>query len=95
MVVLDIVQCFLNPYYRLFPFSFTHISFSAVVLKLIAACNLINNDMKQFIISSETDAIREVEDRVSSVLISGLIIMHTISYVSSYSSLSNTLEFCC
>jgi len=29
------------------------------------ACNLINNDMKQFIISSETDAIREVEDRVS------------------------------
>jgi len=29
------------------------------------ACNLINNDMKQFIISSETDAIREVEERVS------------------------------
>lgn len=32
---------------------------------LAAACNLINNEMKQFIISSETDAIREVEDRVS------------------------------
>ncbi|KAL1355163.1 hypothetical protein AAHE18_05G094800 [Arachis hypogaea] len=27
------------------------------------ACNLINNEMKQFIISSETDAIREVEER--------------------------------
>ncbi|KAJ6846578.1 phospholipid-transporting ATPase 3 isoform X2 [Iris pallida] len=27
------------------------------------ACNLINNNMKQFVISSETDAIREVEDR--------------------------------
>jgi hypothetical protein len=31
------------------------------------ACNLINNEMKQFIISSETDAIREVENRVSSI----------------------------
>ena len=30
----------------------------------LAACNLINNDMKQFIISSETDDIREVEDKV-------------------------------
>lgn len=29
-----------------------------------AACNLINNEMKQFIISSETDVIREAEDRV-------------------------------
>ncbi|XP_039003611.1 phospholipid-transporting ATPase 3-like isoform X2 [Hibiscus syriacus] len=27
------------------------------------ACNLLNNEMKQFIISSETDAIREVEER--------------------------------
>jgi hypothetical protein len=33
------------------------------------ACNLINNDMKQFIISSETDAIREVEERVSSYIL--------------------------
>jgi len=31
---------------------------------LCAACNLINNGMKQFIISSETDAIREAEERV-------------------------------
>ena len=31
----------------------------------VSACNLINNDMKQFIISSETDAIREAEERVS------------------------------
>lgn len=29
-----------------------------------AACSLINNDMKQFIISSETDEIRKVESRV-------------------------------
>lgn len=29
-----------------------------------AACNLINNDMKQFIVTSETDPIREVEERV-------------------------------
>lgn len=31
----------------------------------VSACNLINNEMKQFIISSETDAIREAEERVS------------------------------
>lgn len=31
------------------------------------ACKLINNSMKQFIISSETDAVREVEDRVSNI----------------------------
>lgn len=37
-------------------------------LKFAAACNLINNEMKQFIISSETDAIREVENRVSKEL---------------------------
>ncbi|XP_050236678.1 phospholipid-transporting ATPase 3 [Mercurialis annua] len=30
-------------------------------INIAYACNLINNDMKQFIISSETDAIREVE----------------------------------
>lgn len=35
---------------------------------LAAACNLINNEMKQFVISSETDAIREVEDRVLALL---------------------------
>lgn len=29
-----------------------------------SACSLVNNDTKQFIISSETDAIREAEDRV-------------------------------
>ncbi|KNA17746.1 hypothetical protein SOVF_076110 [Spinacia oleracea] len=32
-------------------------------INIAYACNLINNDMKQFIISSETDEIREVEDR--------------------------------
>ncbi|KAJ8773740.1 hypothetical protein K2173_006390 [Erythroxylum novogranatense] len=32
-------------------------------INIAYACNLINNDMKQFIISSETDAIREVENR--------------------------------
>ncbi|KAG8091584.1 hypothetical protein GUJ93_ZPchr0012g19752 [Zizania palustris] len=32
-------------------------------INIAYACSLINNDMKQFIISSETDAIREVEDR--------------------------------
>ncbi|CAH9146659.1 unnamed protein product [Cuscuta epithymum] len=32
-------------------------------INIAYACNLINNDMKQFIISSETDAIREVEDK--------------------------------
>ncbi|AES96443.2 phospholipid-transporting ATPase-like protein [Medicago truncatula] len=32
-------------------------------INIAYACNLINNEMKQFIISSETDAIREVEDR--------------------------------
>lgn len=30
-----------------------------------AACKLINNGMKQFVISSETEAIREVEDKAS------------------------------
>uniref|UniRef100_A0A2P2LI21 Phospholipid-transporting ATPase n=1 Tax=Rhizophora mucronata TaxID=61149 RepID=A0A2P2LI21_RHIMU len=32
-------------------------------INIAYACNLINNEMKQFIISSETDAIREVENR--------------------------------
>ncbi|KAG9449609.1 hypothetical protein H6P81_009574 [Aristolochia fimbriata] len=32
-------------------------------INIAYACNLINNDMKQFIISSEADAITEVEDR--------------------------------
>ncbi|XP_031122420.1 phospholipid-transporting ATPase 3-like isoform X1 [Ipomoea triloba] len=32
-------------------------------INIAYACKLINNDMKQFIISSETDAIREVEDK--------------------------------
>ncbi|XP_044480722.1 phospholipid-transporting ATPase 3-like isoform X1 [Mangifera indica] len=32
-------------------------------INIAYACNLINNGMKQFIISSETDAIREVEER--------------------------------
>ncbi|KAM1521227.1 phospholipid-transporting ATPase 3-like isoform X2 [Malus sylvestris] len=32
-------------------------------INIAYACNLINNEMKQFIISSETDVIREVEDR--------------------------------
>lgn len=31
----------------------------------VTACKLIDNTMKQFIISSETDEIRDVEDRVS------------------------------
>ncbi|XP_016547381.1 phospholipid-transporting ATPase 3 isoform X2 [Capsicum annuum] len=32
-------------------------------INIAYACNLINNNMKQFVISSETDEIREVEDR--------------------------------
>ncbi|KAL8151902.1 hypothetical protein V2J09_021710 [Rumex salicifolius] len=32
-------------------------------INIAYACNLINNDMRQFIISSETDEIREVEER--------------------------------
>ena len=35
---------------------------------MATACNLINNEMKQFIISSETDVIREAEERVSCFL---------------------------
>ncbi|KAK8677118.1 hypothetical protein V6N13_142674 [Hibiscus sabdariffa] len=32
-------------------------------INIAYACNLLNNEMKQFVISSETDAIREVEER--------------------------------
>ncbi|XP_058073823.1 phospholipid-transporting ATPase 3 isoform X3 [Magnolia sinica] len=40
-------------------------------INIAYACNLINNDMKQFTISSETDAIREVESRVTSLVKKG------------------------
>ncbi|KAK9119538.1 hypothetical protein Scep_017631 [Stephania cephalantha] len=36
-------------------------------INIAYACSLINNNMKQFVISSETDAIREVENRGDSV----------------------------
>lgn len=49
-------------------FSHSDIVHLILFLKFAAACNLINNEMKQFIISSETDAIREVENRVSKEL---------------------------
>ncbi|XP_038692717.1 phospholipid-transporting ATPase 3-like isoform X2 [Tripterygium wilfordii] len=42
-------------------------------INIAYACNLINNDMKQFIITSETDAIREVEDRGDQVEIARFI----------------------
>jgi phospholipid-transporting ATPase len=42
-------------------------------INIAYACNLINNGMKQFIISSETDAIREVEDRGDQVEIARFI----------------------
>ncbi|KAJ8445404.1 hypothetical protein Cgig2_031217 [Carnegiea gigantea] len=42
-------------------------------INIAYACNLINNDMKQFIISSETDDIREVEDRGDPVEIARFI----------------------
>ncbi|KAL8106257.1 hypothetical protein AgCh_029880 [Apium graveolens] len=32
-------------------------------INIAYACNLINNDMRQFVISSETDEIREIEDK--------------------------------
>ena len=37
----------------------------------IVACNLMNNEMKQFIITSETQAIREVENKVRKILVLG------------------------
>ncbi|CAF2152631.1 BnaA01g21980D [Brassica napus] len=42
-------------------------------INIAYACNLINNDMKQFIISSETDAIREAEERGDQVEIARVI----------------------
>ncbi|CAA7399269.1 unnamed protein product [Spirodela intermedia] len=42
-------------------------------INIAYACNLINNHMKQFIISSETDEIREVEDRGDQVEIARYI----------------------
>uniref|UniRef100_A0A7N0VNK4 Phospholipid-transporting ATPase n=1 Tax=Kalanchoe fedtschenkoi TaxID=63787 RepID=A0A7N0VNK4_KALFE len=36
-------------------------------INIAYACNLINNDMKQFVITSETDEIREVENRGDAV----------------------------
>lgn len=46
----------------------TRTDVAVLYFPITPACSLINNDMKQFIISSETDAIREVEDRVSTFL---------------------------
>ncbi|URE36999.1 ATPase, class [Musa troglodytarum] len=40
-------------------------------INIAYACNLINNDMKQFIISSETDAIQEAEEKVTSLVKKG------------------------
>ncbi|XP_058073822.1 phospholipid-transporting ATPase 3 isoform X2 [Magnolia sinica] len=42
-------------------------------INIAYACNLINNDMKQFTISSETDAIREVESRGDQVEIARVL----------------------
>ncbi|WOL18362.1 phospholipid-transporting ATPase 3-like [Canna indica] len=42
-------------------------------INIAYACNLINNDMKQFIITSETDAIREAEDKGDPVEIARVI----------------------
>ncbi|KAK9063424.1 hypothetical protein SSX86_017294 [Deinandra increscens subsp. villosa] len=42
-------------------------------INIAYACKLINNDMKQFVISSETDAIREVESRDDQVEIAQFI----------------------
>ncbi|XP_004489949.1 phospholipid-transporting ATPase 3-like [Cicer arietinum] len=42
-------------------------------INIAYACNLINNEMKQFIISSETDAIRKVEDKEDQVEIARFI----------------------
>ncbi|KAK9050975.1 hypothetical protein SSX86_027602 [Deinandra increscens subsp. villosa] len=42
-------------------------------INIAYACKLINNDMKQFIISSETDEIREVENRGDQVEIAQVI----------------------
>ncbi|XP_062200436.1 phospholipid-transporting ATPase 3-like isoform X2 [Phragmites australis] len=42
-------------------------------INIAYACSLVNNDTKQFIISSETDAIREAEDRADPVEIARVI----------------------
>ncbi|CAL5196967.1 unnamed protein product [Lathyrus oleraceus] len=42
-------------------------------INIAYACNLINNEMKQFVISSETNAIREVEERGDQVEIARFI----------------------
>ncbi|XP_004509930.1 phospholipid-transporting ATPase 3-like [Cicer arietinum] len=42
-------------------------------INIAYACNLINNEMKRFVISSETNAIREVEDRGDQVEIARFI----------------------
>ncbi|KAF3431364.1 hypothetical protein FNV43_RR26095 [Rhamnella rubrinervis] len=42
-------------------------------INIAYACNLINNEMKQFIISSETDAIREIENKGDQVEIARFI----------------------
>ncbi|XP_010548246.1 PREDICTED: phospholipid-transporting ATPase 3 isoform X2 [Tarenaya hassleriana] len=42
-------------------------------INIAYACNLINNEMKQFIVSSETDAIREAEERGDQVEIARVI----------------------
>jgi phospholipid-transporting ATPase len=42
-------------------------------INIAYACNLINNEMKQFVISSETDAIREAEERGDQVEIARVI----------------------
>ncbi|TVU31027.1 hypothetical protein EJB05_22691 [Eragrostis curvula] len=42
-------------------------------INIAYACNLVNNDTKQFIISSETDAIREVEDKGDPIEIARVI----------------------
>lgn len=43
-------------------------------INIAYACKLINNNMKQFIISSETDEIREVEEKVSHISYCGFSI---------------------
>ncbi|KAG6708398.1 hypothetical protein I3842_06G079200 [Carya illinoinensis] len=45
-------------------------------INIAYACNLINNGMKQFMVSSETDAIRAVEDRGDQVEIARFIKEH-------------------
>lgn len=60
-------------------FMYIYVNILPCLLLISAACKLINNNMKQFVISSETDAIREVEDKVSSFL--GLVVSINVKYV--------------